>query len=233
MNPEEIGKYIKKLRLKNNLSQKELADKLSVTFQAVSKWERGISIPDIYILKEISNIFNVDINEIIGGKETPNKNVNKKNKTFRITILLLIVIVIIGGIFLIRNINFKLTPITTSCDDFKISGSAAYNKEKSSIYISNISYCGKEDNTKYKNIECILYESYKDTEKKISTCNSKQNITLDNYLKDTIINTNNYSYTCKEFTKSKLYLIITATDSNNKNIIYKIPISIEDNCNKK
>ena len=45
MNQENIGKYIKKLRKENNLSQEKLADKLGVTYQAVSKWERGLNLP--------------------------------------------------------------------------------------------------------------------------------------------------------------------------------------------
>ena len=47
MNQEKIGKYIYELRIKNNLTQKVLADKLSITSQAVSKWENGRGIPDI------------------------------------------------------------------------------------------------------------------------------------------------------------------------------------------
>ena len=51
MNQENIGKYIKKLRKENNLSQEKLADKLGVTYQAVSKWERGLNLPDMTTLK--------------------------------------------------------------------------------------------------------------------------------------------------------------------------------------
>ena len=65
MNQEKIGKYIYELRIKNNLTQKDLADKLSITSQAVSKWENGRGIPDIEQLNKLSEIFNVDIKEII------------------------------------------------------------------------------------------------------------------------------------------------------------------------
>ena len=47
MNQEKIGEFIKKLRQDNNLTQKDLANKYNVTYQAVSKWERGLNIPDI------------------------------------------------------------------------------------------------------------------------------------------------------------------------------------------
>ena len=51
MNSEKIGKFIKEIRKKNNLTQKELADKYGVTYQAVSKWENGINLPDISLIK--------------------------------------------------------------------------------------------------------------------------------------------------------------------------------------
>ena len=61
MNQEKIGEFIKKLRQDNNLTQKDLANKYNVTYQAVSKWERGLNIPDISLLKQMSEDFNVSI----------------------------------------------------------------------------------------------------------------------------------------------------------------------------
>ena len=52
MNQEKIGKFILKLRMDNNLSQAKFADKIGVTYQAVSKWENGRGIPDIEMLKK-------------------------------------------------------------------------------------------------------------------------------------------------------------------------------------
>ena len=53
MDQEKVGNLIKKLRLDNNLTQKELADKLNVTFQAVSKWENGKSVPTMKVKRSI------------------------------------------------------------------------------------------------------------------------------------------------------------------------------------
>ena len=75
MDSDKIGHLILELRKKNNLTQKDLASKFGVTSQAVSKWERGLAIPDILILKQISEEFNLDINDLISGKNT-----NKKTK---------------------------------------------------------------------------------------------------------------------------------------------------------
>ena len=52
MNSEKIVKFIYDLRKKYNLTQKELADKLNVTAQAVSKWENGRGVPDIELLEK-------------------------------------------------------------------------------------------------------------------------------------------------------------------------------------
>ena len=64
-----LGKNIQKLRTKAGLTQKELAEKLFVTAQAVSRWEQEIVEPNIQTLKQMSEIFNVSINEIIEYKE--------------------------------------------------------------------------------------------------------------------------------------------------------------------
>ena len=65
-NSEIIGKRIAELRKQNNMTQFELADKLGISFQAVSNWERGNSMPDISKLPQISELFNTSIDEIIG-----------------------------------------------------------------------------------------------------------------------------------------------------------------------
>ena len=61
MNQEKISAFIKKVRAKDKLSQEKFGEKYGVTYQAVSKWENGKNIPDIAILKEICNDYNVDI----------------------------------------------------------------------------------------------------------------------------------------------------------------------------
>ena len=73
MDQERIGQFIKKIRQDNKLTQKELADKLGVTYQAVSKWENGKNVPDIAILKEMSKMFNINIDEILDGEKKSKK----------------------------------------------------------------------------------------------------------------------------------------------------------------
>jgi len=70
MNNEKMGFYIATLRKSKNMSQKELAEKLNITDKAVSKWERGLSSPDISLLKPLANIFDVSIEELINGEKS-------------------------------------------------------------------------------------------------------------------------------------------------------------------
>lgn len=74
MNQEKIGEFIKKLRQENNLTQQELADKLGITDKAVSKWENGRCLPDVYYLKILTDLFHVTEKELLNGE----RNFKKK-----------------------------------------------------------------------------------------------------------------------------------------------------------
>ena len=65
-----IGRKIAELRKAHNMTQFELADALGISFQAVSNWERGASMPDISKLPELAEIFGVTIDEVL-GKNNP------------------------------------------------------------------------------------------------------------------------------------------------------------------
>lgn len=67
MNAEKIGKFISRKRKMKNLTQKELANKLHITDKAVSKWERGLSLPDISVLIPLSEILNVGLYDLLKG----------------------------------------------------------------------------------------------------------------------------------------------------------------------
>ena len=70
MDAKKTGKYISDNRKKQGLSQKELAKKLNVTDKAISKWERGLSFPDISMLIPISEILEISLYDLLtGGKE--------------------------------------------------------------------------------------------------------------------------------------------------------------------
>ena len=75
----KFGKLILKLRKKQNMTQKELAEKLNVTDKAVSKWERGDSFPDITLLEPIAKELGVTVSELITGEKDLNDD-EIKNK---------------------------------------------------------------------------------------------------------------------------------------------------------
>ena len=67
-NMQKVGRKIAELRKTHNMTQLELADKIGISFQAISNWERGNSMPDISKLPELASLFNVTIDELLGEK---------------------------------------------------------------------------------------------------------------------------------------------------------------------
>lgn len=68
INNEQFGKFLNQLRKEKELTQKELAGKLYISDKAISKWERGLSMPDISLLMPLSKILNVTTTELLSGK---------------------------------------------------------------------------------------------------------------------------------------------------------------------
>lgn len=226
MNQEVIGKKIKEIRINNNLTQQEFANKLNVTYQAVSKWENGKNLPDITTLTNICKTFNVDIDTLLIDKEK--KKFNKKYLLLIIPIVLIILLVIA---LICNKDNFNFSSLTTTCKEFNISGVVAYNKDKTSIYVSNISYCGKESDLIFKEIACTLYEEVDNKRVKINDCKSVDTLTnLKDYLEDLTINIEHVSNYCKDFKENNLYLEINGKNDDEKIITYKIPLTIDSNC---
>ena len=73
MNSQKMGELISSVRKSKNMTQKELADQLSVTDKAVSKWERGIGYPDITILPSLSDALGVTMSDLLNGEITAEK----------------------------------------------------------------------------------------------------------------------------------------------------------------
>lgn len=114
MNEIKIGNFLKELRNEKNLTQEELAEKFNVSRRTVSRWETGYNMPDLSLLVEISDFYDVDLREIFNGERKENKmnkeleetvkqacmynNINN-NKAFKVTLVYLI----LGIICLITN----------------------------------------------------------------------------------------------------------------------------------
>ena len=65
---QKFGAFVAELRREKGMTQKELAERLFVSDKAVSKWERGLSLPDISLLQPMADIFGVSVTELLGGE---------------------------------------------------------------------------------------------------------------------------------------------------------------------
>ena len=79
MNQIKIGRFIAECRKKENLTQMQLAEKLGITDKAVSKWERGVAMPDTSIMLELCAILNINVNELLSGEKINMENTDQKN----------------------------------------------------------------------------------------------------------------------------------------------------------
>ena len=80
MDQLKIGKFIAECRKQKQLTQLQLADKLGITDKAISKWERGIAMPDTSIMLELCDILCISVNELLNGEMINMENSNEKNE---------------------------------------------------------------------------------------------------------------------------------------------------------
>lgn len=129
MNQEKIGKFIAELRKENNLTQTQLAEKLNITKNAVSKWERGLSLMDISLLKPLSEILGVSVSELLNGKRIEKVDNNIINETITAStriyvkkekhrlvkrmalIFLAFVILLFTSLIIISELNYGIIPL--------------------------------------------------------------------------------------------------------------------------
>lgn len=121
MNQEKIGKFIARCRKEKNLTQEQLADKLGITYKAVSKWECGKGLPDVSLYETICKELDISLNELFAGEYIKENQViqkseenimnivkeeklKKKNLKMTIMILGVIIIVLIAIVLVTFNI---------------------------------------------------------------------------------------------------------------------------------
>lgn len=78
MNQEKIGKFIATCRKDQNLTQEQLAEKLGITYKAVSKWECGKGLPDASIMIELCNNLKITVNDLLSGEKVEKEHYQKK-----------------------------------------------------------------------------------------------------------------------------------------------------------
>lgn len=122
MNQEKIGRLIAKMRKQKDLTQRQLGEMVGVGFRAVSKWERGLSMPDISIINELSEILGISSDELLNGEliskddnqaistsDKDSKPLKKNNKKLLLLIIPILIIITIIGMIIIRSNNQKPT----------------------------------------------------------------------------------------------------------------------------
>ena len=189
MNQKKIGEFISETRRDKNLTQKELAEKLGVSVNAVSKWERGVCLMDMSLLKPLSNILEVSITEIINGEKDNNNADNAIENTIDyskkqliierrkkyIVIIAALLIIFVSVLFSYKGfLMYAIDRIEENIAEIDDNTSKEYGTP---IYINNVSvndyYYFK--NMRIKNVfssdniykEEIDYVSYKIAENKI------------------------------------------------------------------
>jgi len=123
MDQNKSGKFIAKLRKEKNMTQQELAEKMDVSINAVSKWERGLSFPDVSLYKKLCKELDINIEELINGEKDKSEeakekaiistinetNKIKKNyKKLLISLLTIFVIIVCGLIYYNKNLKVNL-----------------------------------------------------------------------------------------------------------------------------
>lgn len=120
MNQIKIGRFIAECRKKANLTQMQLAEKLGITDKAISKWERGVAMPDTSIMLNLCDILGISVNELLNGEKIYMENSNQKNEQLLLdmakelekknkviwtsmwAIMIVSIIALLAGIFAVR-----------------------------------------------------------------------------------------------------------------------------------
>lgn len=120
----KIGKYIAVKRKALGLTQKQLAEKLNMSDKSVSKWERGICLPDVTVYLELCKILGISINEFLAGEDIIEENIEQKaeenilkitkdnknkqkylKKIIKLLIVMLVVFIFITSIFIYKKLT--------------------------------------------------------------------------------------------------------------------------------
>lgn len=236
MDNKKIGNLIAKLRKEKGLTQQELGDMVGIGFRAVSKWERGITMPDISIINELSKILGITSDELLSGelnKTNDHKEKKKISKTIKITIsIITIIILIITSITIYLNNKTYVYDITqVDGTDYHIEGEIIFKKNKISIAINKVMFLDNQfSSTIIKNYEYEIYSEEKymfgygyDPDGNIF----EELISIEEIFENFRINYNGEKIIKrKEFIKNRLLLKFNFVDENNKIITKEVECTL-------
>ena len=145
MNQDKIGKLIAKLRKEKGLTQQELGEKVNVGSRAVSKWERGLTLPDITIINELSGILGITSDELLKGElnNSEVKSANKKSFNYKFLLIIISLLIIAIGIILFINNKDKNEVYllkSVNQDEYQIEGNITINNNNLTIFINKVEF---------------------------------------------------------------------------------------------
>lgn len=153
MDNKKIGKLIASLRNKEGMTQQELGDKIGVGFRAVSKWERGLNLPDIGNMTELSKIFGITLDELMAGElkaiEEEPKVKKKISPKIKITISIIISIIILFAAIFIYTTNKTYTydMVSINRDEYYLEGQVSFKNGKMTLIINSLKFLNNEFNS--------------------------------------------------------------------------------------
>lgn len=247
MDQEKVGNFIRECRLKKNLSQTDLANKLGITNKAVSKWENGRCMPDISLLEPLSEILEVSINEIIKGekitkidKEVADENIRRalsyyesakrRRFIFKVVCLFIIVgvfkLIVIGSALLYSVLSAKVIEVNDIKEYQQVIGDQAREEYKSKwgmreeILPSNLKGLNVQDfKFVYYNPWDAQYLSYLVIDYETSEIDRLKKLGIDNYIGNYGVTGFNEKYELLAMEVDDTYGFIYAI-TDGENIIY-------------
>lgn len=250
MDQGKIGKFIADLRKEKKMTQAELGDIVGVTGKAVSRWERGLNLPDTAIMNKVSETLGISTTELLNGERVStlsSLNIDKitensvayykaklKQKFKKVFLIFVSIIVVLAlALFMIFYFNnagsCKVYAISSDSTELDARGIITQTNDKTTLVVSNFQYYGSS----IKNVYAIDYEMIMD-DKIVATgnYNLSNNIytnkeldiqTFFNVINIYLDNLGNYDFDKMEYLTIKFKYSV----KNGEELLFELPLKIQ------
>lgn len=178
MDQVKIGEFITKLRKEKGLTQDELGEQLGISGKSVSKWERGVHLPDLNNLIPLAEILGVSVNDLLNGGVSDTNDINndnivvgnikaysnkyKKKYIFMFFAFIIMVVLLISSIYFFSNYNKnKIYYVSGESANYYLNGYFILSPERNLLIIRKIEYnddnVGTENEPNLSNINILVY----------------------------------------------------------------------------
>lgn len=232
----KIGKFIALKRKEKNLTQDQLAERLGISGKSVSKWERGLNMPDIENLEPLCDVLDINIVELLNGKSSDLTCNDLNNKSFleilkyyvknfkRLYIYVLLLLLFLGcffisTMFMFNNFNKNRIYTMRSLDaNYEVNGYLIFNQEQNIFIMNNLSFqdeiVGTSDEPSLKLINIFI--TYND--KKLMSYTENVEDIVDNKLSSVL---NNLSFSIEDNKKNNSNIINYNSDISKIKIMFE------------